>query len=1229
MTDAPALDDVLTPLELPADRPVVAFADLARQLTPRPGIHAVVHAAGCAAALLAMAFARGAGRHVLLVLPNADRARRVAADLAALGAGLPLPPPHHVELEAGRDPLLLLPADATPYAEVHPDRRAAMTRASALFHLASDLPWRFLVTTAAGLMRRVAPPATLAAAGFRVERDAALEVSTTVVRLVAAGYLRVPVVEDPGSFAVRGGLVDLWPPGAGEPLRIDLDGERVAGLRRFHPDSQRTIAELAHAWIPPAREAILTPASLERAQRLVRELCDRRDYPSTKARQLIEDLTTGRSFFGQDAYLPAYSPLVPLTAYLPPDTVAVLDDGVAILRELRAELALGTADAAQVDGAPVFPPTELYLSEPELEAWLGNHCAVSTHRTGIAASTPTTPLDALAIAADDAPSLATHDHASLARAVQLARSSLGKQAALEPLLRRLAVWRDHGLTVVLTARANTQAERLAALLRHRGIPVRVGHAAAVDDADDEDRAHLLPPGLATETAFASSDATAVHVVNAPLAHGVLARGEGFVLVTEEEIFGPRAHRRHAPRRSARSALEDLRALAPGDHVVHVDHGVGRYLGLERREVGGSALELLVVEYAGGDKLFLPVYRLNQVQKHAGAEGPPRLDRLGGQSFARTKSKVQRRVRQMADELLRLYAERANVQRAPLAPPDDDYATFEATFPFEETRDQALAIEEVMRDLAAPRVMDRLVCGDVGFGKTEVALRAAFRNVAAGRQVALLCPTTVLAQQHFTTFTNRFSDYPFVIRALSRFQSRAEQQATLKGLKAGSVDVVIGTHRLLSRDVHYRNLGLLVVDEEQRFGVGHKERIKQIRASVDALTLSATPIPRTLQMAVSGLRDMSLITTPPVDRRAIRTITTRFDERTVRDAVRRELSRGGQVYYVFGRIDGLHERAARLQALVPEARIAVAHGQLGEHTLERTMLGFVAGDYDVLVATAIIESGIDIPRANTILIDRADLFGLAQLYQLRGRVGRSNERGYCYLLVPPPTQLSDEARSRIEALERHTELGSGFTIATLDLELRGAGDVLGAEQSGFAASVGFELFCQMLEEATRELRGEALLPEVEPELSFDVEALLPDDYVSDIGVRLSLYKRLASAVDEGELAELAAEMEDRFGPAPREAQRWVDLMRVKTELRRLRVLGIEASAQVVHLHLRDDTPLDPQRVGALIGRRGSPFRLSPDGRLTRRFVTPPLPADGVAAADAVLHELADCVRPDSA
>jgi transcription-repair coupling factor (superfamily II helicase) len=1180
------VDAISEPLQLPEDRAVVTAAGLARSALGRPGLAHVVGAEGAAPALVAAALCREGARAVLYVAADADAARRAAADLAHLARGLPLPAPHSLAIEPGA-PLLLAPSESSLYAEVHPDRRAQMHRTGTLFQIAIGLPWRFLVTTATALARRVVPPEVLAGAAIQVRAEEELDLDQLVLRLSQGGYLRAPVVEDPGSFAVRGGLLDVWPATAEQPLRIELYGDLVLAIKRFDPDDQRTLEPVSELWLPPARDAITTPEAEARARAAMRARCDAVDLPSSKARQLIEDVATGKSFFGMEAFLPAFSALVPLTRYLPDGAAVVIEDPPRVVAELRAELERAQAGAQSRRELPHFDVGALFVGEGELTQALLERPIVVAHRTAVGGSPePDRELDAFELSPPDAPTLAMRDHADLGRATKHARSARGKQGALDPLLRRVAVWREAGLAVLVTARASTQAERLSALLRHRGVEL---------DSD-------------------------VQIVVGELARGAVAPAEGFVLVTEEEIFGQRAHRRIEKKRSPRAVLEDLRALAPGDFVVHVDHGIGRYLGLDKKSIGGVSVELLVVEYGGGDKLFLPVYRLNQIQKFSGGEGAPRLDRLGGLSFAKTKAKVQRRVRQMADELLRLYAERAAVQKRPIAPADDEYATFEATFPYEETRDQAAAIGEVMKELEQPQVMDRLVCGDVGFGKTEVALRAAFRTAMAGRQVGILCPTTVLAQQHFLTFSSRLSGYPVVVRALSRFSSKADQLQTLKGLKEGSVDIVIGTHRLLSKDVHFKNLGLLVVDEEQRFGVTHKERIKQLRASVDVLTLSATPIPRTLQMAVTGLRDMSIITTPPMDRRAIRTIVSRFDEAVVREAIERELSRGGQVFYVYNRIEGIYERAQRVQALLPSARVAVAHGQMGESELERTMLDFVEGQFDVLVSTAIIESGLDIPRANTMIVDRADMFGLSQLYQLRGRVGRASERAYCYLLVPAPSEMTDEARARIEALEQHTELGAGFQIATLDMELRGAGDLLGAEQSGFVASVGFDLFCQMLEEATHELRGEPVVHPVDPELSFDVDALLPDDYVADVGVRLSLYKRLASANDESEVAEIAAEMEDRFGNAPQDAKRLVELMRLKTELRKLMVLGCEATQKSVTLHLRSDTPLDPIKVGELVGRKKSGYRLSPDGRLTRRAKDDERFGSGLELADKMLNEL---------
>lgn len=1203
------LEDPLPSLDPPEGRPLWRARQAAEAASKTEGapLRHLVGAVGAASALVASALHETTGRLVVCVVEGVERAGRLAADLSFLAGD---------RREGGEGGalgrvLVLPPYETSPYADVNPDRRAAMTRLAVLHHVASGAETHFLVVTAASLARRLVAPDVVLEHALRVEAEQELDRDAFVAGLSRAGYLRVPVVEDPGSFAVRGGLIDLWPASLSEPVRVELYGDLVLSLKQFDPEGQRTLREIKEVSLPPAREAVLTEAAVARAREALRAACDAAEWPSTKARQLVDDVTAGRGFFGADGFLPAFGELATIFEYLPAGASFLLEDPPALTRALRDELGRAMADENEKLAEPHFPRHAFYATEPDVADDLSARPFLALHRGAVGGDEAAEDFERFEAVPPGAPTLDARGHDDLERAVKRARQTRGKAGTLEPLVRRVHAWHEAGLRVVLAARAETQAERLVSLLRHAGVECR-----------------MRPGGFAPELLAASAPRGVATIVTGPLSRGAVLPGEALALVTEEEVFGARALRRatreRASKGSARPFLEDLRELAVGDYVVHSEHGVGRYLGLLHKTVGEHTVDLLAVEYTGG-KLYLPVYRLNQIQKFRGAEGAPKLDRLGGATFGKTKQKVEKQVRQMADELLRLYAERQAVVGEALAPADDEYRAFEATFPFDETPDQARAITEVARDLEAPRPMDRLVCGDVGFGKTEVAIRAAFRVAMEGKQVAVLCPTTVLAQQHYLNFEARFRDYPLRVAALSRFQTKGELDAVVRDVKDGKVDVVIGTHRLLSKDLHFKRLGLLVVDEEQRFGVAHKERIKQIRRNVDVLTLSATPIPRTLQMAVSGLRDMSLITTPPVDRRAIRTLVTRFDESVLREAVRRETGRGGQVFYVYNRVEGLYERAAKLQTLVPEARIAVAHGQMNEAALERAMIDFVEGRFDVLCATAIIESGLDIPRANTIIIDRADMFGLAQLYQLRGRVGRSKERAYCYLIVPPANSLTDEARARIEALERHTELGSGFQIASLDLELRGAGDLLGAEQSGAVASVGFDLFCNMLEGAVRELRGEVVVHDVEPDLNVDVEALLPEVYVDEVGVRLSLYKRLASAADEAEVAELAAEMEDRFGPPPPEAKNLVELMRIKTELRRLRALGLEASARVVTLHLREDTPLDPTKVMAIVQKKGSPYKLSPDMRLTRRFAETHPPLSPLANAEALLADLGPCLK----
>ena len=1166
---------------------------------------------GALAWALSRASAADRQRRFVIVTPDLDSAYRYEANVRFF-----------LE-DAANEVLLFASSDTGPLLDVVPDRRAEMRRMAILTRLAEGTAWRVLIVPAAALLRRVPPVAHVRAhrrsvrPGERVDRD------DLVRQLLELGYLRAPLVEDPGTFSSRGAIIDVFPP-QDEPHRLELDDDLVHRVRLFNQEDQKTSADAEELRIGPAREVPDEPEAIERAKRAVRELCDEINMPTLKAREIVEELDRGSGALISNALLPAYyDRLDTIVDYLPDNTCFVFSDPIAIQEALATEQEHAEQEHSARLDRPTFPLGDYYGGEMEIVEKIVDRPLVVAHRLIIRgqASPEEEPFArAMATPPQEPIRIDAADHGPMIAALRNRRHGAGH--ALQPLADRLREWSDHGLHPILVSRTSHQADRLVDLLRGYGL---IAGLLSTESPPSE-RADLERSG--------------VSVSLGSLRDGFVLWGEALAYVTEEEIFGARVRQRKPQRPSRRQQqrlLEDLRELAVGDFVVHVEHGVGKYLGLQHKELSLSALErmtggsvqtveVMLVEYAGGDRLFVPVTRLGVIQKFKGKDGhQPKLDKLGGQTFSVKRSRVRRAVRQMAEELLKLYAERSAARRAPLDAADSSYAEFEATFPFEETRDQARAIDEVLSDLEASQPMDRLVCGDVGFGKTEVAIRAAFRVAMSGRQVAFLCPTTVLAQQHYRTLRDRLDGYPLSIRVLSRFVPRPKQLETLAGLKDGTVDVVVGTHRLLSKDVHFARLGLLVVDEEQRFGVTHKERIKKLRSDVDVVTLSATPIPRTLQLAIGGMRDLSLIGTAPQDRRAVRTFLCRWDDHLIKEAIERELSRGGQVFFVYNRIEGLHERAQRLHDLVPQARIAVAHGQMKPSLLDSTMTDFVDGSYDVLCSTAIVESGLDIPRANTILIDRADTLGLAQLYQLRGRVGRSDQRAYCYLITPPPNQMSEESRMRMEALEQFSGLGAGFRVATLDMELRGAGNLLGSEQSGNASLVGFDMFVQMLGDAVAELSGEPVRPEVDPELSFDIEHYLPDDYIDDVGLRLSLYRRFATAADEQAVADLATEMEERFGPPPVAARELVRVMSLKPRLREYRVLGCEADARRVTIHLSEDTPLDPAKLMPLVAARGGDWSLSPDMKVTRRYREGEA-FDGVDRVRALLDEL-ERLRPD--
>jgi transcription-repair coupling factor (superfamily II helicase) len=734
-----------------------------------------------------------------------------------------------------------------------------------------------------------------------------------------------------------------------------------------------------------------------------------------------------------------------------------------------------------------------------------------------------------------------------------------------------------GARLIVLASDATQLARLAHLLEVSG----VGRVAT---------ASSYPEALA-------ADPRTLWLVQGHLDRGFRLPADGLAVVTDEEIFGQRRRPSRRRRVSKARALSALADIEPGDYMVHVDHGIGVYRGLKHLVAGGTSGDYIFIEYAGGDRYYLPVDRINLVEKYTGSGGTPQLAKLGGTAWQRTKQRAKASILEMARELLDLEAFRAVHQRRRFVEVGAEFEEFEAHFPFEETDGQKTAIADIVTDLTGDKPMDRVVCGDVGYGKTEVAMRGAFLSVMGGKQVAFLVPTTVLARQHYDSLVTRFENHPVRIGMLSRFQSRERNQQVVEELAAGTLDIVVGTHRLLQHDVRFGRLGLLVIDEEHRFGVKAKERIKRMRREIDVLTMTATPIPRTLQLALTGVRDLSLIETPPVDRLSIRTYVARHDEGLIKQAVERELARGGQVFFVHNRVQSIEASAQRLRELVPRARVVVAHGQMREGALEKVMLGFLGHDSDVLVCTSIIESGLDIPNANTILVNRADTFGLAQLYQIRGRVGRSHRRAYAYLLVPGEKLITEDARRRLAVLQELDDLGSGFRIAAHDMEIRGAGNLLGKQQSGHVAAVGFELFMQMMDEATAELRGRPSGPRVEPEIELGSEAFIPDAYIEDIGERLLVYKRMANVEDAEALTGLAEELGDRFGPLPRQVEDFIRIMRLRPALKRLAVESLKASKKAVAVRFHEDSPVDREQLVALVTQHPRLYRVRPGGGFT--------------------------------
>jgi transcription-repair coupling factor (superfamily II helicase) len=1143
---------------------------------------------GGSLAPLLVEFAKRQKIQVVAVVDEAERAPALAQDLryhlAASSRG-----------KSRGSVLNFAPYDFGPYDELIPDRNSIMERTGVLFQLTLGADWRFLVAEAEAVLRKLIPRAefesacTPIAVGDRLDRDALRQC------LENGGYHHSPLVEEPGTFAMRGSLVDVFPPYLAKPVRIDMFGPDIEKLRLFDPATQASAGEIEEFWVHPVRLALLPgdgDRRREAADRL-RALSDSVNQPTRRTEQMIEDLLTGRALVGAQRFEPAFHPLLgSLLDYLPKNAVVCLDNptGVRLAWQKVGSALAGEFERRRASLEPVFPPEQHVVSRDKAESFLQGRRLIFAHRLAVVETE-----ESVFNCPADASDLRAHSTDNLSEQIrQRAPSDEKSPDLVSPFAQYLKELAEEGYRTTIVAHRVGQAERLASMLRARSLKIEV--------VEGEEK--RTAPG----TVIAVGE----------LARGCILPADARCWIAEEEVFGRRSRRRREPKRSRKALLDDLRMLKPGDLLVHVEHGIGRYEGLVRKKIRRFEMDFLEIVYRDQDKLYLPVYRLNQVHKYKGGEGHVRLDKLGGQTFARAVSSARQATREMAGQLLDLYARRAAAVRKPIDPPDDLYRAFEAGFPFEETEDQERAIDEVAADLKSGRPMDRLICGDVGFGKTEVAMRAAFRIAMEGLQVAVLVPTTVLAQQHYQSFKTRFEPYPMRVEMLSRFRSPSQNRSLVLALKEGSIDIVVGTHRLLSTDVHFKRLGLLVIDEEHRFGVAHKERIRALKSSVDTLVLTATPIPRTLSMALGGVRDLSLIGTAPASRRSVRTIVCHDDPAVLGQALQRELAREGQVFFVHNRVRDLNRVRERVQQMAPKARVALAHGQMKEEKLETAMLDFVAGRYDILLCTSIIESGLDIPRANTIIVDRADAFGMAQLYQLRGRVGRWNRQAYAYLVIPPLSMLNEEAKQRVETLARYTDLGSGFSVATMDMELRGAGNLLGKEQSGNVNAVGFEMFCDLLSEAASELRGIKRERDIEPELTFEQPGYFPEEYLPDVGQRLEYYKQLASAGGEQEVESIAADLIDRFGPLPKESEELIEIMAVKALSRALGIRGVEATSRRLTIHLGLDSKIDPDTVIGIVREEQGRVQLTNDLKIKMDFKDEEPPS--AKAAIKFLHRL---------
>lgn len=1085
----------------------------------------------------------------------------------------------------GSDPdsVVNLPArDVLPFQNLSPHPEIQEQRAAALWKIATGAA-SIVVVPIAAVALRMYEADYYADLARTIRKGDTVDSETLLPHLHAVGYTSVDVVEMPGEYALRGGILDIYSPEAERPVRIELFSDEVESIRKFDPATQRSSDPSDEALLLPLTE---TPVNENLLGAIHARLSGKRI--AGDAAVIEQAIRSGGAnvFPGWEFYAPVAGAKQSVFDLLPQAAV-LLDEPEQLKDELDRVWGRIKEAHERSEIGNLVTPADLYFSRDEIWETIKNRAGADFEYLEIARENR--PLSSVAIQSQPAPRF----HGAI-------------HSLLEETKKEIA----EGRRVLVAAPNLGELERLADVFGEYGISYRLGTRTRSGES------------YADETSYFAGEVLAATLVKAYIPDGTLLPEANLTIFGSRDLFDESDTVVARPQRtkSKTSAfLSDFRDLQVGDYVVHVEHGIGQYQGLKEIQQDDSTVELMLLEYAEGARLYVPLTRLDLVQKYRSSEGvKPQLNHLGTAAWAKTKARVRKAMADMTDELLKLYAERKAAQGRPYPADNDWMREFEDAFEYNETDDQGYAIADVKRDMESSQPMDRLLCGDVGYGKTEVAMRAAFKAVSDNRQVAVLTPTTVLAFQHYETFKQRFAAFPATIEMISRFRNAKQQKEILQKLEAGKIDILIGTHRLLSKDIKFSDLGLLIVDEEQRFGVRHKERIKQMRKQVDVLTMSATPIPRTLHMSLVGLRDMSVIETPPKDRIAIQTVVANWDEKLIRSAIEQELDRGGQVYFVHNRVDSIWEIAAKLQEFAPQARVLVGHGQMEEGELEKVMLKFMHHEADILVATTIIENGLDIPLCNTIFINRAERMGLSELYQLRGRVGRSNRRAYAYLLLPTEIELTPIARRRLAALKEFSDLGAGFKIAALDLELRGAGNLLGGEQSGHIEAVGFELYTQMLDRAVKEMKGEAAPEEASLQLNLGLNIRIPAEYIAEENQRLRMYKRLAGVETEAQWNDVRAELQDRYGELPAAVNNLMEYAALKLLCARVGVSSVDRKRDVLNIKFKQNASIDPAKLMQFISsQRGSQF--TPDGIL-KFLCKSTSPAEVLSQFRNVLEEL---------